>query len=339
MHNELTASSHPFVLQATRLACGGFILAFRLNHTMSDALGIAQFFNAVGEIARGASVATVHPVWARELLSARSPPRVTQVHREFDTIPEFQRTPFARDEQLVYGSFFFGPKEIAALKQKVSFPCTSFEVLAASMWRARAMALQLDPEDELRFMFNINMRFKSGLPVPVGYYGNAFVYPAIVSTMKELCESPLDHSVELVKKAKAKATDDYMKSMADLMVLKGRPPFTMNGAPRVYFVSDNTRAGFAEVDFGWGTAVYCGPAAAGLDALPGVLSFYVAFKNEKGEKGTVVPMCLPKDAMDRFKVEVNKLVQGRRAVAQLIESSGSISKVMDSSLPTDRLCA
>ncbi|TQD75265.1 hypothetical protein C1H46_039184 [Malus baccata] len=38
----------------TRLKCGGFIFAMRLNRTMFDAIGLAQFLNAVGEIARGA---------------------------------------------------------------------------------------------------------------------------------------------------------------------------------------------------------------------------------------------------------------------------------------------
>lgn len=297
------------LIQVTRLACGGFIFAIRFNHTMCDAQGIAQFLAAVGEIARGASAPSINPVWARELLSVRDPPDITHEHREFDTIPESKRAlMFAPNVELVEKSFFFGPNEITALKQQVPFPCTSFEVLAASMWRARAIALRLDPDDEIRFMFNINVRSKMSPMLPTSYYGNVFVYPAIISTVRKLFESPLSYAVELVKEAKAKATCEYIKSTADLLATSGRPPFAMIGAPNVYFVSDNTRAGYAEVDYGWGTAVYGGPAVGGLVALPGVLSFYVAFKNELGEKGTVVPMCLPKDAMDRLSVEIQQLV-------------------------------
>lgn len=59
-----------------------------------------------------------------------------------------------------------------------------------------------------------------------------------------------------------------------------------------------------------GAAVYGGPAAGGFDdVLPGVMSFFVAFRNEKGEKGTVVPMCLPKDAMERFSAEIKQLTE------------------------------
>ncbi|GLT55587.1 hypothetical protein SLA2020_286970 [Shorea laevis] len=36
------------LIQVTRLKCGGFIFALRLNHTMSDAAGLVQFMTAVG---------------------------------------------------------------------------------------------------------------------------------------------------------------------------------------------------------------------------------------------------------------------------------------------------
>ena len=123
-----------------------------------------------------------------------------------DTIPESQRTPFPLDEHLVHKSSFFGPIDITTLKKKVLIPCTSFEVLAASLWRARTMALRLDPSDELRFMFPVNLRVRMSPYLPAGYYGNVLVYPAVLSTVKKLCESPLCYAVELVKKAKAKAT-------------------------------------------------------------------------------------------------------------------------------------
>ncbi|KAK4855227.1 hypothetical protein QYF36_005271 [Acer negundo] len=38
--------------QVTRLICGGFILAFRFNHTMCDAFGLIQFLTAMEEMAQ-----------------------------------------------------------------------------------------------------------------------------------------------------------------------------------------------------------------------------------------------------------------------------------------------
>jgi hypothetical protein len=99
-------------------------------------------------------------------------------------------------------------------------------------------------------------------------------------------------------------TYDYLLSVADLMVLTGRPLFEVS---RTYIVSDVSHAGFKSVDFGWGEAVYGGPAKGGEGPLPGVTNYFSRAKNGKGEEGTVVPICLPKDAMEKFQLEVEGL--------------------------------
>jgi hypothetical protein len=88
------------------------------------------------------------------------------------------------------------------------------------------------------------------------------------------------------------------------MVLRDRPLFAL---ARTYIVSDVSHAGFKSVDFGWGEPVYGGPAKGGEGPLPGVTNYFSRSKNGKGEEGTVVPICLPKDAMDKFQLEVQGL--------------------------------
>ncbi|KAG9159203.1 hypothetical protein Leryth_027079 [Lithospermum erythrorhizon] len=295
-------------IQVTRLTCGGFIFALRLNHTMSDAAGLVQFMSAVGEIARGATAPYIPPVWQRELLNARNPPRVTCTHHEYDEVPDTKGTIVALDS-MVHESFFFGPKEVAALRKlipsRLRNNSSTFQVLTACLWRCRTISLQPDPSEEVRVLCIVNARTRFNPPLPEGYYGNGFAFPVALSTAGELCRNPLGYALELVSKTKTDVTEEYMKSVADLMVLKGRPHFTV---VRTYLVSDVTHAGFGGVDFGWGNPIYGGPAKGGVGAIPGVASFYIPFEKKNGEKGILVPVCLPAPAMERFKWELQLLL-------------------------------
>ncbi|KAL1346516.1 hypothetical protein HN51_020151 [Arachis hypogaea] len=301
------------LIQVTRLKCGGFIFALRLNHTMSDAAGLVQFMNAVAEIARGAREPSVQPVWRRDLLNARVQPRITCNHREYEQVPDTKGTIIPLDD-MAHRSFFFGPSEFSAIRRLLpphQQRCSDFEILTACLWRWRTIALQPDNEEEVRIICIVNARAKFNPPLPTGYYGNAFAFPVAVTSAGKLRENPLGYAVELVRKAKADVTEEYMHSIADLMVLKGRPHFTV---VRSYLVSDVTRAGFGEVDFGWGKAAYGGPAKGGVGAIPGVASFYIPFTNAKGERGLVIPICLPSEAMDRFVQELESILNNSHRV-------------------------
>ncbi|KAJ9185657.1 hypothetical protein P3X46_005259 [Hevea brasiliensis] len=296
------------LIQVTRLKCGGFIFALRLNHTMSDAPGLVQFMSTVGEMARGAQAPSVLPVWERHFLNARDPPRVTRTHREYDEVADTKGTIIPLDD-MAHQSFFFGPNEVAALRRFVPKhlrQCSNFELLTACLWKCRTIALQPDPTEEMRIICIVNGRNKFNPPLPTGYYGNGFVFPVAVARAKELIEKPLGFALELVKEVKDSVTEEYMRSVADLMVIKGRPHFTV---VRSYLVSDVTRAGFGEVDFGWGKAAYGGPAKGGVGAIPGVASFYIPFRNKKGENGIVLPICLPAQAMERFVKELKGMLE------------------------------
>ncbi|KAL9231686.1 hypothetical protein vseg_006881 [Gypsophila vaccaria] len=296
------------LIQVTRLKCGGFIFALRLNHTMADAQGLVQFMKAVAELACGADSPSVTPVWERHCLAARDPPRVTCVHREYEEIegPEGTIIPY---DDMVHKSFFFGPTEIAALHRLIPphlKRASTFELLTACLWRCRTIALQLDPNETVRIICIVNSRpILKNPPLPTGFYGNAFAFPVAVSTAGQIRENPLGYALELVRKAKGDVTQEYMHSLADLMVLKGRPHFTVAGS---FLVSDVTRAGIGELDYGWGPPVYGGPAKGGVGAIPGVASFYIPFRNGIGANGVLVPLCLPGFAMDRFVTELNRLL-------------------------------
>ncbi|XP_050888018.1 benzyl alcohol O-benzoyltransferase [Lathyrus oleraceus] len=300
------------LIQVTRLKCGGFIFAIRINHTMSDAIGIAQFMNALAEICRGMNEPSISPVWCRELLSARNPPRVTCYHPELEQAPQYKGTVVSLNN-MVRRTFFYGPNEVATIRSLLPAnqqqQYSKLEIITAFLWRCRTIALQFDSNEEVHMNMVVNGRSKFvNLHIPNGYYGNVVAIPAAITTAGKIVEnkSGYMYALNLVQNAKTKVTKEYMHSLADLIVIKSRPLSTMTEL--MFIVSDTTRLGFRDVDFGWGKAVYGGPA---IDSpLPGILSFYIPFTNVKGEEGLVVPFCLPAQAMERFVIEHDSVFKG-----------------------------
>ncbi|CAI9111769.1 OLC1v1012081C1 [Oldenlandia corymbosa var. corymbosa] len=297
------------LIQVTRLQCGGFIFGLRLNHTMSDACGLVQFMTAVSEIARGASTPSILPVWSRELLQyPRNPPKLTNVQDDEHNSPgsDSEATQISvvdgNDKIMVCRSFFFGPSEISTLRtflpQHIHSQYSTFEVLTACLWRCRTIALEIDPNERVGILFCVNARSKFDPPLPKGYYGNVLAVPLALTTAGELMKNSLGYAAELVMKAKLEVTEEYMKYDASLLVMKGRPIPNISSP---ILVTDLRRIGLDEVDFGWGKPDYAGIALGNdIGEMNGVHCSYVPTKNKQGEKGVLVPVCLPRFAMEKF---------------------------------------
>ncbi|XP_071695349.1 benzyl alcohol O-benzoyltransferase-like [Rutidosis leptorrhynchoides] len=291
------------LMQVTRLLNGDFVFAQRLNHTMGDAKGITQFNLALGEIARGASTPSILPVWQRDFLCTRDPPRITCTHHAFDEVVGAGEN-FIPQKDMAYRTFFFGPNEMSNIRKLVPSHlknCSTFDVLTAYLWHCRTIALQPDPKDNMRIIFPVDARSKLKSFIPVGYYGNVVGIAAATSTAEELTNKPLSHALELVMKAKFDVTEEYMRSQTDFMVIKDRPQFTIVGG---FIVTDLTRAEMNIVDLGWGKPAYGGPVAGAMYFTSG----YLPFVNNKGESGTAVAICLPIAAMEKFVEEMNSIL-------------------------------
>ncbi|XP_028794381.1 benzyl alcohol O-benzoyltransferase-like [Neltuma alba] len=303
------------LIQVTRLECGGFIFALRLNHTMSDAIGIVQFMSALGEIARGAPKPLTLPIWHRELLNARDPPHVTCKHGEYEyeeEAPDIKQT-IVSLTNMVQRSFFLGPNEVASISDQIPYhlrySSSSFEIITAFLWRCRTIALQFDDDEKVRMVCAVNARAKFNPPLLDGYYGNAVAFLMAVTTAGKLRRNSLGYALELVKKMKGEVSEEYMHSLADFMATKGRRCFKIKGFCNV---SDVRRAGFNDVDFGWGKAVYGGSAK--VDEV-GIM--YLPYKNAQGQEGLIIISCLPSDAMERFVKEWDRILKTRLITSSL----------------------
>ncbi|KAI4334752.1 hypothetical protein L6164_013464 [Bauhinia variegata] len=305
------------LIQVTRLKCGGFIFAYRLNHSMSDGAGILQFMSAMAEIANGSCAPSIPPVWCRDLLSARNPSRITCTHHEYELLPNVLVTM----QNMIYRSFFFGSTEEAAIRRFLPHnlrKSRTFEILTACLWRCRTIALQFNPNEEVRMMFPVNVRAKLNPKLPIGYYGNDFVFVAAVTTARKLCKNPLGYALELVKEAKARVNEEYVHSQADFLFTNGRPHHIV---ARSFYVTDMKHAEFDRVDFGWGRAIYGGVAKGHSTNFPENSSLYIPLKNAYGENSTLVPICLPVEAMEKFAEELDKMLKNHGFPSSSVENS------------------
>ncbi|GAV56756.1 Transferase domain-containing protein [Cephalotus follicularis] len=295
------------LFQVTRLTCGGFIVAIRLNHTMCDGPGFSQFLHAVAEIACGKQAPSILPIWNRELFNARDPTCITLPEFE-DGTHNSQNVAVTNSTNMSYKSFFFYPREFKALRNHLPSHlknCTTrFELLTACLWKCRTAALGLKPDDVVLVSFPINSRGNhQNMHVPLGYYGNAFVLAAVSSRVNHLCDNPLGYVVELVKEAKAQLSEGYVKSSVDRKVIRGRTMQTTFERMFNITLADNTHSGFDEVDFGWGKPVYGGIPLVRLGS-----SAYSRC-NKNGMDGVLVPICLPSSVMERFHQELKIMTQ------------------------------
>jgi hypothetical protein len=274
---------------------------------MSDGYGIFLFMSALCEIAKGAARPSVLPVWKREILRPRTNPRVKSPLYAYDQIED-------RDVQMVgvkdlrHNSFFFGPKEIKALKGQAvgeQGKCATFDVLSACLWRSRTRALRMAAEQEVRFIFPVDARTILEPPLPEGFYGNAATLACTKTTAGDLANKLLSFAMKLINQAKMAVNDEYVRSVIDFMELKGRLHFTMVGAT---VTSDVSKIGYRDVDFGWGKALYGGPAGDGLEAAAGMFCLFFAHRNTNGLEGIAVALCLPSVAMKRFEDEISRAV-------------------------------
>ncbi|KAL5833436.1 hypothetical protein ACOSQ3_017110 [Xanthoceras sorbifolium] len=279
--------------QVTRLICGGFILAF-FNHTICDAYGLIQFLKVMEEMVQCAEKPSLVPVWERQLLNARETPRVTCIHHEYDKTDDTQDFLTAMDpNDNNHKSFFFGHREIQALRDRLLVDlrsCSTFELITACIWKCLTTSLELDSDEIVRVSCVVKVREKDyNMDLPPGYYGNAFAYPAVCTKAHIFCENPLGYAVELVKETKAKMSEEYIRSMADLLVIRGRPRLIFKGN---FIVCDNSRISSEKL------------------ILVGVNLSEVELQKRDREIGKLVPIWLPRSSLRRFEQEFKKMTLG-----------------------------
>ncbi|KAK7283376.1 hypothetical protein RIF29_12845 [Crotalaria pallida] len=264
----------PLVVQVTSLRCGGMILCTAFNHCLCDGIGTSQFLHAWAQLTTNSqSKLTILPFHFRHVLKPAQPPQVKFTHPAYTTsnpptTPQVDLLNFMQSQPLVPTSFTFDPTHVHLIKKHCapSLKCTTFEALAAHTWRSWVKSLNrnlnLPPTLIMKLLFSVNIRSKVNLPQ--GYYGNGFLLACAESSLNDLVAANLHHGVKVVQGAKERMNDkDYIRSTVDLLEDKT----VKTDLSTSLVISQWSRLGLEEVDFGEGKALQMGPLTSDIYCL------------------------------------------------------------------------
>ncbi|XP_020105337.1 acyl transferase 4-like [Ananas comosus] len=236
--------------QVTVFKCGGITVGICFNHLVFDGQGAAQFLKAVSEMARGLPEPSVAPVWSRDAIP--DPPK----------IPHGGPPPSSTAFKFVISVIEISSESINRTKNDFAAAtgdkCSTFDVVTAMLYKCRAKAINLPPDAEVRLCFAASTRhlLHGVLPSVEGYYGNC-VYPAgITRTSKEIDNASIVEIVAMIRDAKEALSTRFVDWM------NGGAKDNHYNMPLDYgtlTVSDWSRLGFNEVDYGWGEPSYVFP--------------------------------------------------------------------------------
>ncbi|MED6145582.1 hypothetical protein PIB30_026574 [Stylosanthes scabra] len=308
---------HPCMLQITVFACGGFTLGGAMHHALNDGMGGSLFFNAVAELARGSTRISVEPVWNRDvLLGARNPPKV-----ESALIGEFLRLekgflPYQDDAgDFVRECFHIEDESLEVFKtslfEQSGLKFTTFEALAAYIWRSKVKATGMKSDEKVKLAYSINIRRLVKPALPAGYWGNGCVPMYVEVSVKDLIERPIWETAQLINKSKSQVSDEYVRSYIDFQALHYGDGITAGKGNGITGFTDWRHLGHSSVDFGCGgpvTVLPLGRNLLGSNHPCYFLPYSTATANHAKKKGFKVLVTLPQSALPDFREDMQVFV-------------------------------
>ncbi|WJX37170.1 sphingosine N-acyltransferase [Trifolium repens] len=315
--------SYPLVFKVTKFLCGGFTIGMGVLHAVCDGFGASQFFNTIVELARGRIEPSVKPVWERERLVGsitKQPFPLFPMNKESIAFSPFlNQTNSTSIKQYCFKveSEMITKLKLSLMKESENIRVTTFESLAAYIWRSRARALKLNNNGDTMLTVLVGMRrnLKGYDPIPKGFYGNSVMEANIVLKVNDLNEMSLYEIVKLIKEAKNVASSaDYVKNTIDSLETNFKDRVNMvKSTGAVTVLTEWKHLGFMgeNVDFGGYEIVNLVPAPCNLFASVemSVISSSNKFDDaDPSMKGGInLFTSLPVAAMPKFKEEIEAL--------------------------------
>lgn len=249
------------VVQLTWLLNGAVALGVGFSHCMCDGVGSVGFLNSFAEFARLGKCSS-SPVWDRHLMDPSHYGCNSVGHPEFNRVTDFCgfMSRFSHEKltptSVTFDKILLSELKSVALTSRLSeLPYTSFEVLSAHIWRSWAKSLNFPPNQILKLLFSINIRERVEPSLPAEFYGNAIVLGCAQTSAKNLTDKSLGYIAELVRQAKERVGDKYVREVIELVSQTRACPDSVG----VLIMSQWSRLGLEKVDFGMGPPVQVGP--------------------------------------------------------------------------------
>ncbi|KAE8669248.1 Shikimate O-hydroxycinnamoyltransferase [Hibiscus syriacus] len=211
-------SSYPLlVLQVTKFKCGGICLGVGMHHIVGDGASALHFMISWADTARGLSPAIV-PFIDRTLLRARDPPMPKFHHVEYDPSPSMNSPSDALKPSIV-STFKLTVDQLNTLKAKASANSgvkhSSFNILAAHIWRCASRARGLPDDQPTKLHFPIDGRSRLNPPLPQGYFGNVIFMAALIANAGDLRTESLVDTMKRIHGRLKEIDDEYLRSAID----------------------------------------------------------------------------------------------------------------------------
>ncbi|XP_006662150.1 acyl transferase 15-like [Oryza brachyantha] len=232
----------PFVMmQVTAFSCGGFAVGVTWNHGMADGFGIAQFLQAVGELARGLPAPTIIPARWDEATQAVSPSSLLSAKHIMPSV--------THPLNLTLHNLAISSRLISSVRGS---SCTVFEAVAAALWKCRTRVVMSDPEAATMLFMVVNSRKYMG--VRDGYYGNCTTLHMAMAKSGEVANSSILNVVKIIRRAKEQIPEQLKKGeMVPQAIRELSENMNMVARYESALVLTSWRnIGFEDVDFGGG---------------------------------------------------------------------------------------
>uniref|UniRef100_A0ACD6AGT2 Uncharacterized protein n=1 Tax=Avena sativa TaxID=4498 RepID=A0ACD6AGT2_AVESA len=232
------------LMQVTRFTCGGFVVGVTWNHIMADGAGMAQFLQALGELARGMPVPSVAPVRSE---ADSSLPRLPQ-----PMVAEVRSYMRVRKEELLPLLDLAIPTSLVhCIKAKCGAGnCTMYDAIIAVLWRCRTRAVIPDGDENPNalMLLVIPRNVRELVGAKKGYYGNCVIFQLALATRDTVATCDIKDLVKLIRIAKEKMPG-ILGNTRDGRDEQHAPPERYN----TLTISSLMNLGHEAVDFGSGT--------------------------------------------------------------------------------------